>query len=102
MERGSVPTPSRSCPLEGDVTIRAKVCTLLAPRRCITVSKYSAVRYSDTQVSPRPYQISSLPPLSAKAAMSGSVPSIISASRLYCAWYRVGSWLRMLALGLAS
>ena len=60
------------------------------------------MRYIDTQVSPAPYQISSLPPLSAKAAMSGSVPSIISARRLYCAWYCVGSWLRMLALGLPS
>ena len=34
--------------------------------------------------------------------MFGSVPSIISASRLYWAWYRVGSWVRMLALGLPS
>ena len=34
--------------------------------------------------------------------MSGSVPSINSASRLYCAWYCVGSWVRMLALGLPS
>ncbi|MNT40044.1 hypothetical protein D3C72_1763360 [compost metagenome] len=85
IDSGSVPEPSRLWPTEGEVSKRAKPCTLLAPSCCLTESKYSAVRYSDTQVSDTPYQISSLPPLSANAPRPGSVPSIICASRRYWA-----------------